>query len=95
MYALAFICVSTGMFMLTIVCGRGTGRSGIDGPFEPLSAEAVAPALASAAGVLDAVAIALALAAALAPPASCCLSQAAEASKISVPTQASLRMRVD
>jgi hypothetical protein len=83
------------MFMPTIVCGRGTGRSGMEVGLAPLSALVVTAPASAAAGALLAVVTALALPAAPALPASCLLSQAAEASKISVPTQASHRMRVD
>ncbi|HSO31342.1 MAG TPA: hypothetical protein VLT33_02465 [Labilithrix sp.] len=74
----------------TIVCGRGTGRSGM----------ATAGADASVAlglGLEDATAGAAEAAdsAAFAPPPSCLLSQATEASKITDATQASERMRVD
>jgi hypothetical protein len=85
-----------GMPEPTIVCGRGTGRSGIatDTAGFGAASAALAPASATAGAVCGAtLAEALALAAPL--DESFFSSQAVEASKITGTTQASQRMRVD
>jgi hypothetical protein len=81
-----------------MVCGRGTGRSGIGitGGFEPPSSIAAPPSTAPAAGaaVVAAPALVVALDALPVAGASCLLSQAAEASKIEPTMTPSQRMRV-
>jgi hypothetical protein len=89
MYEIAFCWISIDMPEPTIVCGRGTGRSGIGmtGAFDPASSGAALATGALLAAVAGGEAFPVAAG-------SCLLSQAAEASKITG-KMAYQRMRVD
>jgi hypothetical protein len=90
MYAIAFCWISIDIPEPTIVCGRGTGRSGIATVMAGRGAASswlVVVVVLEGTGAADS--------AGFAPAPSCLLSQATETSKITDATQASERMRLD